>query len=115
MLAGLGAIALWGALASLSVAAGPVPPFQMVAMTFAVGAAIGVVRARARGLARRGPASPAARARLLGIGGLFGYHALYFAALGLGFIASSGLSHLLSRRMGLIEPKSGERETPSRS
>ena len=36
-------------------------------------------------------------------------------ALGVGFIASAGLSYLLSRRMGLIEPKSSERETPSRS
>src|SRR5437879_13922026 len=48
MLAGCGAIALWGALATLSVLAGPVPPFQMVAMTFTLGAAIGIVRARIR-------------------------------------------------------------------
>ena len=36
-------------------------------------------------------------------------------ALGIGFIASSALSYVLSRRMGLIEPKSTDRETPSRS
>ena len=47
MAAGCAAIALWGALAALSVSAGPIPPFQMVAMTFTVGAAIGIVRARA--------------------------------------------------------------------
>ena len=35
MAAGFAAIALWGALAALSVSAGPIPPFQMVAMTFA--------------------------------------------------------------------------------
>src|SRR5205085_6636065 len=81
MAAGLGAIALWGALATLSVLAGPVPPFQMVAMTFAIGAAIGVVRARARGLAWVKLLSWPAPVWLLGVGGLFGYHALFFAAL----------------------------------
>jgi hypothetical protein len=50
MAAGLAAIALWGLLATLSVAAGPIPPFQLVAMTFAVGAFLGIVRARRRGL-----------------------------------------------------------------
>src|SRR5204863_4159932 len=81
MLAGCGAIALWGALATLTVLAGPVPPFQMVAMTFTLGAAIGIVRARIRGLPFRDLLSWPPRVWLLGIGGLFGYHALYFAAL----------------------------------
>src|SRR5579871_3336512 len=53
MLAGCGAIALWGALATLSVLAGPVPPFQMVAMTFSLATAIGIVRAQRRGLPLR--------------------------------------------------------------
>ena len=36
-------------------------------------------------------------------------------ALGLGFLVSSGLSYVLSRRMGLIESRSvAERDTPSR-
>jgi drug/metabolite transporter (DMT)-like permease len=81
MAAGLGAIVLWGGLASLSVVAGPVPPFQMVAMTFAIGAALGIVRARWRGLEWRKLLGWPARVWLLGTGGLFGYHALYFAAL----------------------------------
>ena len=50
MAAGLAAICLWGSLAALSVLAGPIPPFQMVAMTFAVGASIGIVRAHCRGV-----------------------------------------------------------------
>src|ERR1700750_1254394 len=95
MAAGLGAIALWGALATLSVLAGPIPPFQMVAMTFAIGAAIGIVRARARGLAWvdlvRGPG----KVWLLGVGGLFGYHALYFAALQLAPPAEANLVNYL--------------------
>lgn len=81
MIAGLGAIALWGSLATLSVVAGPVPPFQMVAMTFAVGAAIGIARARWRGVGWSDLIRWPTRVWLLGVGGLFGYHALYFAAL----------------------------------
>src|SRR5262245_64638887 len=95
MAAGFLAIALWGALASLSVAAGPIPPFQMVAMTFAVGAALGIVRAKARGLAWGDLLSWPARAWLLGIGGLFGYHALYFAALQLAPPAEANLVNYL--------------------
>jgi hypothetical protein len=49
MAAGFAAIALWGALAALSVSTGPIPPSQMVAMTFAVGASIGIVRAASAG------------------------------------------------------------------
>ncbi len=95
MLAGMGAIGLWGALASLSVAAGPIPPFQMVAMTFAIGAAIGVARARARGLAWSALIAWPPRVWLLGVGGLFGYHALYFAALQLAPPAEANLVNYL--------------------
>ena len=91
MAAGLGAIALWGALATLSVLAGPVPPFQMVAMTFAIGAAIGVIRARSRRVAWSALLRWPTRVWLLGVGGLFGYHALYFAALQLAPPAEANL------------------------
>lgn len=95
MAAGLGAIALWGALATLSVLAGPVPPFQMVAMTFAIGAALGIVRARTRGVSWGALARWPARIWLLGVGGLFGYHALYFAALQLAPPAEANLVNYL--------------------
>jgi drug/metabolite transporter (DMT)-like permease len=95
MAAGLGAIALWGALATLSVLAGPIPPFQMVAMTFAIGAAIGIVRARLRGVAWSALLHWPARVWLLGVGGLFGYHALYFAALQLAPPAEANLVNYL--------------------
>ncbi|MBS0520268.1 MAG: EamA family transporter [Proteobacteria bacterium] len=93
--AGLGAIALWGALATLTVLAGPVPPFQMVTMTFAIGAAIGIVRARRNGLGWLDLARWPTRVWLLGIGGLFGYHALYFAALQLAPPAEANLVNYL--------------------
>src|SRR5690242_20235396 len=111
MAAGLAAIALWSALAALSVSAGPVPPFQMVAMTFAVGGAIGVVRALARGVGWRGLVGWPLRVWLLGIGGLFGYHALYFAALQLAPPAEANLVNYLWPLLIVLlsAPLAGER------
>jgi drug/metabolite transporter (DMT)-like permease len=91
---GFGAVALWSLLALFTAATGPVPPFQLLAMTFAVGGGLGVLSwvfrpAAARALRQR----PAVWA--LGIGGLFGYHALYFAALKLAPPAESGLINYL--------------------
>jgi drug/metabolite transporter (DMT)-like permease len=111
MLAGCGAIALWGALATLSVLAGPVPPFQMVAMTFTLGAVIGIVRARIRGLPFRDLLRWPLRVWLLGIGGLFGYHALYFAALQLAPPAEANLINYLWPLLIVLlsAPLAGER------
>ena len=78
-LIGCGAIALWSALALLTAASGAAPPFEMAALTFAIGGAAGLAYAAARGrLARLAQPWPV---WLVGVGGLFGYHALYFAAL----------------------------------
>jgi drug/metabolite transporter (DMT)-like permease len=75
------AILLWSSLALLTTLAGPVPPFQLVAMSFGVAGAaslaIGAVQGRTIERLRHPPA-----VWLLGIGGLFGYHFLYFLALG---------------------------------
>jgi drug/metabolite transporter (DMT)-like permease len=111
MAAGLGAIVLWGALATLSVLAGPIPPFQLVAMTFAIGAAIGIVRARRRGIAWSGLVRWPGRVWLLGVGGLFGYHALYFAALQLAPPAEANLVNYLWPLLIVLlsAPLAGER------
>src|ERR1700749_3505031 len=111
MAAGLGPIALGGALATLSVLAGPVPPFQMVAMTFAIGAALGIVRARARGVAWAELVGWPGRVWLLGVGGLFGYHALYFAALQLAPPAEANLVNYLWPLLIVLlsAPLAGER------
>ena len=95
MASGLAAICLWGSLAALTVLAGSIPPFQMVAMTFAIGAAIGIVRARWRGVGWTGLVRWPARVWLVGIGGLFGYHALYFGALQLAPPAEANLVNYL--------------------
>jgi drug/metabolite transporter (DMT)-like permease len=80
-LTGGGAILLWATLAWMTAASGQVPPFLMTALTFgtAFGLALAVWSVRGE--------NPLARLRLpwqawaLGVGGLFGFHALYFLAL----------------------------------
>jgi len=111
MAAGLISICLWSSLALLSVSAGPIPPFQMVAMTFTVGAAIGIVRALANGVGWAGLVGWPARVWLLGIGGLFGYHALYFAALQLAPPAEANLINYLWPLLIVLlsAPLAGER------
>ncbi len=93
-LIGFTAILMWSSLALFTAASGKVPPFQLAAMTFAIGGAIGAVSWLFRSgavLALRQPLPVWAR----GVGGLFGYHALYFAALRLAPPAESGLINYL--------------------
>ena len=97
-LLGCGAILLWSLLALFTAASGAVPPFQLAAMTFALGGLVGCatwplrpggVRAGFATLRQPWPVW------LLGIGGLFGYHALYFFALRLAPPAEAGLVNYL--------------------
>ena len=93
-LTGLGAIALWSLLALFTAATGKVPPFQLAAMTFAVAGAFGIggrggARAARSGTGRPGPGSA------LGLYGLFGDTALYFAALKFAPPAEANLVHYL--------------------
>jgi drug/metabolite transporter (DMT)-like permease len=77
---GFSAVLMWALLALFTAASGVVPPFQLAAMTFAIGSLIGLValiRQPERLAAFRQPAA----VWLLGVGGLFGYHFLYFTAL----------------------------------
>jgi drug/metabolite transporter (DMT)-like permease len=77
---GLIAILLWAVLALTTALASRIPSFELLGLTFAVATAMGV----ASWLFRPG-AVAALRQPLavwaLGVGGLFGYHAVYFAAL----------------------------------
>ena len=93
-LTGCGAVALWSLLALLAVATGAVPPFQLAAMAFAVGGGLGALSWLARPHGMRALHQPAI-VWALGIGGLFGYHALYFAALRLAPPAQAGLINYL--------------------
>ena len=78
-LVGLGAILLWSALALLTASAGAIPPFELAALTFAIGGGFGLAYAAARG--RLAALIQPWPVWAVGVGGLFGYHALYFAAL----------------------------------
>jgi drug/metabolite transporter (DMT)-like permease len=93
-LIGLIAILMWSLLAALTVATGRVPPFQLLAMTFAIGALIGPLMWLVRPGAIRALRQPPL-VWLVGIGGLFGYHALYFLALRLAPPAEAGLVNYL--------------------
>ncbi len=93
-LIGLTAILMWSLLAVLTVATGRIPAFQLLAMTFAIGGCIGPLT----WIWRRG-AWHALRQPfvvwIVGVGGLFGYHALYFLALRFAPPAEAGLLNYL--------------------
>ncbi|HSE73032.1 MAG TPA: EamA family transporter [Dongiaceae bacterium] len=84
-LVGFIAVLLWATLALFTTATGWVPPFQLLSLTFGIAFAVSLLRWF--WLARRSHAQFRRIFRqpwpvwLLGIGGLFGYHALYFTAL----------------------------------
>ncbi len=78
-LIGFTAVLMWSLLALLTAASGKVSPFQLIAMAFAIGGALGIAGIAARG-SWRDLRQPGA-AWLLGVGGLFGYHFFYFTAL----------------------------------
>jgi drug/metabolite transporter (DMT)-like permease len=93
-LIGFAAILLWSLLALFTAASGAVPPFQLAAMTFAIGGDIGAATWVVRPGAARALRQPA-EVWMLGLGGLFGYHALYFTALKTAPPAEAGLINYL--------------------
>jgi drug/metabolite transporter (DMT)-like permease len=93
-LIGLTAILMWSLLAVLTVATGRIPAFQLAAMTFAIGALAGSLTWIGRPEAIRALRQPPI-VWIVGVGGLFGYHALYFLALRLAPPAEAGLLNYL--------------------
>lgn len=108
-LIGSTAILLWGALATLTVLSGDIPPFQLLAMSFALGTLVGVgwqvwrATSAERRVTSDEPHSSLGTRRsslvtrrsalilLLGVYGLFGYHFAYFMALRLAPPVEAGL------------------------
>ncbi len=78
-LIGLGAIAMWAALGLMTAASGRVPAFQMNAMAFGISGTVASLWLAATG--RLGVLRQPAKVWALGVGGLFGFHALYFTSL----------------------------------
>src|ERR1700704_236062 len=93
-LIGLTAILMWSLLSVMTVATGKIPAFQLAAMTFAIGAAVAltsfIFRPQAFAALKQPPL-----AWVVGVGGLFGYHALYFLALRFAPPAEAGLLNYL--------------------
>ena len=75
------AVLIWSTLALFTTATGAIPPFQLVAMAFAVAFALALLKWVVRGQRIAAQLAWSAPVWALGIGGLFGYHALYFLAL----------------------------------
>ncbi|MEO1312960.1 MAG: EamA family transporter [Pseudomonadota bacterium] len=79
-LIGFGAVVLWALLALFTASSGAVPPFQLAALSFGIGGTAGAIS-----WLWRPQAAAAMRQSIpvwaLGVGGLFGYHFLYFSAL----------------------------------
>lgn len=80
-LIGSTAILMWSTLALFTALSGPVPPFQLIAMSFPIGFLIGLVLWFRRGEGIIRPLQLPGRVWLLGIYGLFGFHFCYFLAL----------------------------------
>lgn len=93
-LIGFTAILMWSLLALLTAASGAMPPFQLAAVTFAIGGTLGAVSFIGRPGAVKALCQPWP-VWALGVGGLFGYHALYFMALRLAPPAEAGLINYL--------------------
>ena len=91
---GFTAVLLWSLLAFFTAASGAMPPFQLLSISFGIGglagAALWIVRpSAAKALRQPWPVY------LLGVGGLFGYHAAYFIALRNAPVVEAGLINYL--------------------
>src|ERR1700742_195606 len=93
-LIGLTAILMWSLLAMLTVASGKIPAFQLAAITFAIGGLVGLSTFIGRPAALSSLLQPP-KVWAVGVGGLFGYHALYFLALRFAPPAEAGLLNYL--------------------
>lgn len=78
-LVGLSAILMWAALGLMTAASGQIPAFQMNALAFGLSGTVACLWLAATG--RLGVLRQPARVWALGVGGLFGFHALYFTSL----------------------------------
>jgi drug/metabolite transporter (DMT)-like permease len=93
-LIGLTAVLMWSLLAVMTVATGKIPAFQLAAMTFAIGAVTCALTWVGRADPFQALRQPLV-AWIVGVGGLFGYHALYFLALRFAPPAEAGLLNYL--------------------
>lgn len=89
------AVVLWSTLALLTAATGRVPPLQLMALAFALAASLALGRWLVQGQGVLRHLSWPWRVWLVGVGGLFGYHFLYFLALRHAPVAEASLINYL--------------------
>jgi drug/metabolite transporter (DMT)-like permease len=87
---GFGAVLMWALLAFLTVKTVPIAPFQLTAMSFAIGGALGLAWVLLTGEAKS-LKTVSWKIYAFGTMGLFGYHFFYFSALRLAPAAEAGL------------------------
>ncbi len=75
------ALLLWSSLAVLAAATGHVPPLLLTVVSFAIASLLALGKWLVRGESIVAHLRLPAGAWVVGVGGLFGYHALYFLAL----------------------------------
>jgi drug/metabolite transporter (DMT)-like permease len=80
-LIGFLAVLLWALLALFTAGTGEVPPFQLLSLSFGIAFLVSLAFLLRRGLKGLRVLRQPPQAWLLGVGGLFGYHFLYFVAL----------------------------------
>ncbi|MCI0754520.1 aromatic amino acid exporter YddG [Teichococcus vastitatis] len=90
---GCGAMLLWAFLGLLARLGAGLPPLQLTAMAMTVGGLLGLLVTAWRGRLGRLRQKPLAWAH--GVTGLFGYHALYFAALAMAPAVEANLVNYL--------------------
>ena len=92
---GSAAILLWSTLAALTTWTEGLPTFELVAIAFFIGFLIALVKWIARGERPLAHMSQSPAAWAVGIGGLFGFHVLYFIALRQAPVAEANLINYL--------------------
>ena len=108
-LLGIAAVCLWSTLALLTRIAYRVPPFELTALSFGVAALLYGLKWRVVGGDARACLAAPPRAWALGVGGLFGFHLLYFIALRLAPAVQANLVNYLWPLLIVLFAASGDR------
>jgi drug/metabolite transporter (DMT)-like permease len=112
-LLGIGALCLWSTLALLTRTAYQVPPFALTAISFGIAALLYLAKWLAAGDDPRRHLALPARAWAVGVGGLFGFHFLYFVALQLAPAVQANLINYLWPLLIVLFAASGDRLRPT--
>ncbi|MBI3516785.1 MAG: DMT family transporter [Proteobacteria bacterium] len=108
---GISAICLWSTLALLTRTVGALPPFELTALSFGVAALLYLAKWLVAGEDVRARLTLPAAAWLVGVGGLFGFHLLYFIALQLAPAVQANLINYLWPILIVLFAASGDLRT----